>query len=140
MRAMRCKGARQMQELESVQKPAPEPAPKPDPVPKPALEPQEARVRAERAYCARLICATIYGGSPSENGFAEVEPGGAWEFGSRHWRCRVEAQGDILELKVYFVETGKLSLSRRYKCADGDGIRMIQEGGHAGALYRRRIR
>lgn len=140
MRAMRCKGARQMQELESVQKPAPEPEPKPDPVSEPTLHAVPARVRAEHTYCAKLICATIYGGSPSENGFAEVEPGSAWEFGSRHWRCRVEALDNLLELKVYFAETGELSLSRRYKCADGDGIRMIQEGGHAGALYRRRIR
>lgn len=140
MRAMRCKGARKRRELKSVHKPTPYPAPKPGPVPVPALYAVPVRVRAERAYCAMLICATIYGGSPSENGFAEVEPGSAWEFGSRHWRCRVEAQGDILELKVYFVETGKLSLSRRYKCAAGDGIRMIQESGHAGALYRRRIR
>ena len=109
----------------------PRPAPKPA---EPEPEPQDA---ARSAYFARMICRSIYGGAPEESDFAEVEPGRAWTFGSRHWRCRVEAQGDDLKLSVFFAETGKLSLSRRYRYGAriGGGIQMIREDGHAGKLY-----
>lgn len=112
----------------------PKPAPKPVQEPEPEHEPPDA---VRRAGFARLICQTIYGGAPEESGFAEVEPGRVWTFGSRHWRCRVEVQGDALKLSVFFAETGKLSLSRRYRYGayTGVGIRMIQEDGHAGKLY-----
>ena len=89
------------------------------------------------AEFAQRICSDIYSSTPEESEFSEVEPSSVYTFGSRHWRCRVEVDGNLAELQVFWAKSGKLSLVRKYRQIKYGTIKMIVEDNHAGHIHRR---
>ena len=88
------------------------------------LDPSEV----DPAEFARKICSEIYGGTPEESEFSEVEPDRVYTFRSRHWRCRVEVDGNLAELQVFWAKSGKLSLVRKYRQSEDGVVKMIVGG------------
>lgn len=88
------------------------------------LDPSEV----DPAEFAWKICSDIYSGTPEESEFSEVEPDRVYTFRSRHYRCRVEVDGNHAELQVFWAKSGKLSLVRKYRQAEDGVVKMIVGG------------
>ena len=85
------------------------------------LDPSEV----DPAEFARKICSEIYSGTPEESEFSEVEPDRVYTFRSRHYRCRVEVDGNHAELQAFWAKSGKLSLVRKYRQSEDGVVKMI---------------
>lgn len=85
------------------------------------LDPSEV----DPAEFAWKICSDIYSGTPEESEFSEVEPDRVYTFRSRHYRCRVEVDGNHAELQVFWAKSGKLSLVRKYRQSEDGVVKMI---------------
>ena len=76
---------------------------------------------------ARSICRMIYGGTVESNGFRTILPGHAFEFGSKSFLCRVNAEGMRARLTVFCRNTRQVSLRRAIVMGRGGRIEIQKE-------------